>query len=70
MLRKLMRIRTDGRVPMRPDEHAAIAGRRLLRDLVPWARAGLRKNPGRFDETSALFAAQRPHITEANFEAR
>jgi hypothetical protein len=51
------------------DEATLRAGRRLLRELLPWARAEARNPDRRTVSYSALFDAQKPYIKEANFHA-
>jgi uncharacterized protein with GYD domain len=44
-------------------------GRRLLRELLPWARAEARKDEAKFEATSALGKATVPYVTLANLDA-
>jgi hypothetical protein len=44
-------------------------GRRLLRELLPWARAEARRDPPKFEAGSALGKATSPYVTLANLDA-
>lgn len=46
-----------------------IRGRRLLRELLPWARAEARKGEAKFESRSALGAATAAYVTLENLDA-
>lgn len=52
-----------------PSDQEWRQGRRLLRDLLPAARAEAKKQAGEVGRKSALFEAVEPHVTEANLDA-